>query len=253
MCILLLSAQVFEWGRYIGIDMCPHGEESGCWKLLRSQFKSEVWAVPRHRDKFWCKVTKAVLEGDAWLQTLERQRHALPARCSHRARWSSHILLPCCTCQGWSWLASHCHLAGTASWLYCQRVWKGGVEPTSGEHVQEVTYDYCFSSVQSFSCVRLFATPWIAALQVSLSITNSRSLLRLMSIESVMPSSHLILCHPLLLLPTIPLRIRVFSNESTLCMSWPKYWSSSFSISSSNDYCLEAIIVLLRGLTCDNH
>ena len=92
------------------------------------------------------------------------------------------------------------------------------------------------SSVQSLSCVRLFATPWIAARHTSLSITNSRSLLRLMSIESVMPSSHLILCHPLLLLPSIPPSIRVFSNESTLHMRWPKYWSFSFSISLSNEH-----------------
>ena len=93
-----------------------------------------------------------------------------------------------------------------------------------------------FSSVQSLSRVRLFVTPWIAACQASLSITNSCSSLRLMSIESVMPSSHLILCHPLLLLPPIPPSIRVFSNESTLCMRWPKYWSFSFSISPSNEY-----------------
>ena len=85
-------------------------------------------------------------------------------------------------------------------------------------------------SVQLLSSVQLFATPWIAACQASLSITNSRSSLRLMSIESVMPSSHLILCHPLLLLPQIPPSIRVFSNESTLRMRWPKYWSFSFSI-----------------------
>ena len=92
------------------------------------------------------------------------------------------------------------------------------------------------SSVQSLSRVRLFATPWIAPRQASLSITNSRSSLKLMSIESVMPSSHLILCLPLLLLPPIPPSIRVFSNESTLCMRWPKYWSFSFSISPSNEY-----------------
>ena len=88
-----------------------------------------------------------------------------------------------------------------------------------------------FSSVQSLSRVRLFVTPWIAALQASLSITNSRNSLKLTSIELVMPSSHLILCRPLLLLPPIPPSIRVFSNESTLCMRWPKYWSFSFSIS----------------------
>ena len=92
------------------------------------------------------------------------------------------------------------------------------------------------SSVQSLSRVRLFAIPRIAARQASLSITNSRSLLKLMSIESVMPSSHLILCHPLLLLPPIPPSIRVFSNESTLCMRWSKYWSFSFSISPSNEH-----------------
>ena len=93
-----------------------------------------------------------------------------------------------------------------------------------------------FSSVQSLSHVRLFATPWITAQQASLSITNSRSSLKLMSIESVMPSSHLILYHPLLLLPSIPPSIRVFSNESTLPMRWPKYWSFSFSISPSKEH-----------------
>ena len=92
-----------------------------------------------------------------------------------------------------------------------------------------------FSSVQSLSCVQLFATPWIAACQASLSITNSRSSLRLTSSESVMPSSHLTLCSPLLLLPPIPPSIRVFSNESTLYMRWPKYWSFSFSIISSKE------------------
>ena len=92
-----------------------------------------------------------------------------------------------------------------------------------------------FNSVQSLSGVRLFATPWIAARQDSLSITNSRSSLRLTSIESVMPSSHLILCRPRLLLPPIPPSIRVFSNESILCMRWPKYWSFSFSIIPSKE------------------
>ena len=91
-------------------------------------------------------------------------------------------------------------------------------------------------SDQSLSRVRLFATPWIAAHQASLSITNSRSSLRLTSIESMMPSSHLILCHPLLLLPPIPPSIRIFSNESTLLMRWPKYWSFSFSINPSKEH-----------------
>ena len=93
-----------------------------------------------------------------------------------------------------------------------------------------------FSSVQSLSHVWLFATPWIPARQASLSITNSRSSLKLTSIESVMPSSHLNLCCPLLLLPPIPPSIRVFSNESTLRMRWPKYWSFSFSISPFNEH-----------------
>ena len=87
------------------------------------------------------------------------------------------------------------------------------------------------SSVQSLSHVRIFASPWTAARQSSLSITNSRSLSILMSIESVMPSNHLIFCHPLLLPPSIFLYIRAFSNESALCIRWPKYWSFSFSIS----------------------
>jgi len=92
-----------------------------------------------------------------------------------------------------------------------------------------------FSSIQSFSHVRLFVTPWTAAHQGSLSITNSRSFLKLMSVESVMPSNHLILCCPLLL-PSIFPSIRVFSNESVLHIRWTKYWSFSFSISPSNEY-----------------
>ena len=97
------------------------------------------------------------------------------------------------------------------------------------------SYLMFFSSVQSFSPVQLFATPWIAAHQASLSITNSHSSLRLTSIESGMPFSYLILCCPLLLLPPIPRSIRVFSNESTLRMRWPKYWSFSFSIIPSKE------------------
>ena len=113
-------------------------------------------------------------------------------------------------------------------------------------YIKEVTLislplPFCFllslqiRSDQSLSRVWLFATPWIAARQASLSITNSRSSLRLMSIELVMPSSHLILCRPLLLLPPIPPSITVFSNESTLRMRWPKYWSFSFSITPSKE------------------
>ena len=93
-----------------------------------------------------------------------------------------------------------------------------------------------FGSVQSLSHVRLFVTPWTAAHQASLSITNSQSLLKFMSIESVMPSNHLILCRPLLYPPSIFLSIRVFSNKSVLQIRWPKYWSFSFSISPSSEY-----------------
>ena len=93
-----------------------------------------------------------------------------------------------------------------------------------------------FSTVQSLSGVRVFTTPWTTAHQASLSITNSWSLLKLVSMELVMPSKHLILCHPLLLLPSIFVSIRVFSNESALHIRWPKYWSFSFNISPSNEH-----------------
>ena len=102
--------------------------------------------------------------------------------------------------------------------------------------VRQLYFNFQFSSVQSLSRVRLFVTPWIAACQASLSITNSQSSLRLMSIESVMPSSHLILCRPLLLLPSVFPSIRVFSNESVLHIRWPKYWSFNLNISPSNEH-----------------
>ena len=113
---------------------------------------------------------------------------------------------------------------------------KATICPKSSQVWKEHLSSVHFGSVQSLSRVRLFATPWIAARQASLSITSSRSLLKLMPIKSVMPSSHLILCHPLLLLPPIPPSIRVFSNESALHMRWPKCWSFSFSISPSNEH-----------------
>ena len=97
-------------------------------------------------------------------------------------------------------------------------------------------YHTQFSSVQLLSRVRLFVTSWTAARQASLSIANSQSLLKLMSVESVMPSNHLILCRPLLLLPSIFPSIRVFSNESVLHIRWPKYWHFRFTISPSNEY-----------------
>ena len=99
-----------------------------------------------------------------------------------------------------------------------------------------LTFKLTLSSVQLFSHVWLFATPWTTALQSSLSITNSRSPPKPMSIESVIPSNHLILCHPLLLLPSIFPSIRAFSNESALCIRWPKYWSFSFNITPSNEH-----------------
>ena len=107
--------------------------------------------------------------------------------------------------------------------------WKVGAEAAA-------TPDSQLSSVQSLSRVRLFVTPWTAAHQASVSIINFRSLPKLMSIESVMPSSHLILCRPLLRLPSIFPSIRVFSNESVLFIRWPKYWSFSFNISASHEY-----------------
>ena len=108
----------------------------------------------------------------------------------------------------------------------------------TGLHPQFLAHEWrtSLSSVQSLSRVRLFVTPWTAACQASLSITNSWGLLRIMSIASVMPSNHLILCHPLLLLPSIFASIRVFSNESVLHIRWPNYWNFSFSISPSNGY-----------------
>ena len=115
-----------------------------------------------------------------------------------------------------------CSLPGSSVHGIFQAKYWSGVPSSSPKHY--------FSSLQWLSCVWFFATPWIAARQASLSITNSRSSLRLRSIEPVMPSSHLILCRPLLLLPPIPPSIRVFSNESTLRLRWPKYWSFSLSI-----------------------
>ena len=105
-----------------------------------------------------------------------------------------------------------------------------------GQKESDPTERLQFSSVQSLSCVRFFVTPGTTAHEASLSITNSKSLLKLMSVELVMPSNHLILCPPLLLLPSISPSIRVFSNESALCIRWPKYWSFSFSIIPSNEH-----------------
>ena len=113
-------------------------------------------------------------------------------------------------------------------WWKCQLL-----QPIQQRNIKNKTV---ISSIQLLSRVQLFVTPWITAHLTSLSISNSRSLPKFMSIKLVMPSSHLILCRPLLLLPPIPPTIRVFSNESTLRMRWPKYWSFSFSISPSNEH-----------------
>ena len=103
-------------------------------------------------------------------------------------------------------------------------------------HLRWLTISVQFSSIQSLSRVQLFETPWTAACQASLSITSSQSLHKLLSIESVMPSNHLVLCHPLPLLPSIFPSIKVFSNKSGLHIRWPTYWSFSFCISPSNEY-----------------
>ena len=125
----------------------------------------------------------------------------------------------------------------------CLLHWQADSLPLSHHGSPYVAFIFChhnsaprFSSVQLFNHVLLFVTPWTAARQASLSITTSQSLLKLMSVESVMPSNHLILCHSLLFLPSIFPSIRVFSNESDFRIRWPQYWSFSFSISPSNEY-----------------
>ena len=128
-------------------------------------------------------------------------------------------------------LSKSCKVTGLNGHRHCQWCWNEFTRP-----VMLTCLMITISSVQSLSRVRLFATPWIAACQAFLSITNSWSWLKLMSIESVMPSNHLILCHSLFLLPSIFPSIRVFSNESTLSMRWPKYWSFSFSIFPSKEH-----------------
>ena len=134
---------------------------------------------------------------------------------------------------GLVWILRSCLFPTYSRIVYVVCIFLFSLSPTC--RFASLNLEHQFSSVQSLSCVRLFVTPWIAPCQASLSITNSQSSLRLTSIESVMPSSHLILCRPLLLLPSIPPSIRVFSSESTLQMRWPKYWSFSFSIILSKE------------------
>ena len=121
-------------------------------------------------------------------------------------------------------------------WKSCPRQLAIAVPPPSGPLWCKTLLGWSIFSSVALSCVQLFVTPWTSAGQASLSITNSRSLLKLISIKSMMPSNHLILCHPLLLLPSIFPSIKVFSTESVLCLRWPKYWSFCFSISPSNEY-----------------
>ena len=146
--------------------------------------------------------------------------------------WDSWIIwwLCCCFLWGPSILFS---IVAAANYIPTNSV--GGSLFSTASPAFVICRLFQFSSVQ-FSRIQLFATPWIIARQASPSITNSRSSLKFMSIESVMPSSHLILCCPLFLLPSIPSSIRIFSNESTLHMRWPKYWSFSFSIIPSNEH-----------------
>ena len=146
------------------------------------------------------------------------------------------------TCLSGTWWFMYTSNICVSLWLVSSVMRKLCLHPDQDKKTlslkQALVYGYHyvpFSSVQSLSRVWLFVTPWIAARQVSPSITNSQRLLRLMFIKSVMPSSHLILCRPLLLLPPIPPSLRDFSNESTLRMRWPKYWSFSFSIIPSKE------------------
>ena len=135
------------------------------------------------------------------------------------------MLLKCCTqyaSKSGKLSSGHRTEKGQFSFQFQRKAMPKNVQTTAQLHSSQ------FSSVQSLSRVQLFATPWITARQASLSITNSQSSLRLTSIRSVMPTSHLILCRPLLLLPLIPPSIRVFYNESTLRMRWPKYWRSYY-------------------------
>ena len=174
-----------------------------------------------------------------------------PGRLQSMGLWESdtteqlhfHFLLSCtgegngnplqCSClenprDGGAWWAAFCGVAQSRTKLK----WLSSSSSSSSHS----TVEQVVSSVQSLSLVQLFVTPWTAAHQVSLSITNSQNLLKLMSIELVMPSNHLILCRPLLLQPSVFPRIRVFSNESVLCIRWSKYWSLSFSSSPSNEH-----------------
>ena len=140
------------------------------------------------------------------------------------------------------WVACPLSRGSSRSWNWtgvsyiAGRFWATREATSIGKRCELGLFWYIFVVVQSLSRVQLFETPWIAACQASLSFTNSWIFLKLMSIELVMPSNHLILCHPLLFLPSVFPSIRVFSNESALCIRWPKYWTFGFSISLSSEY-----------------
>ena len=146
-------------------------------------------------------------------------------------QFSSVQSLSCVQLFATQWIVAH--QAPLSMGFPRQKSWSG--LPFSSPTPSPVQYVFQLTSVQSLSHVWLLVTPWTRARQASLSITNSQSLLKFMSIELMMPSNHLTLCHPLLLPPSIFSSIRVFSNESTLCIRWPKYWSFSFNISPSNE------------------
>ena len=187
--------------------------------------KEAIYQRRRHkRHKFDPWVARCPGEGHGnplWYSSLENPMD--------RGTWWTTVHA---VTKSWTWLKQLSTLTRRLLWVIL-----GFVSTT---YMLSIISDFAnetqFSTVQSLSHVRLFATPWIAARQASLSITNSRSSPKLMCIESVMPSSHLILCRPLLLLLPIPPSIRVFSNESALRKRWPKYWSFSFSISPANEH-----------------
>ena len=177
------------------------------WMWILLIWINRVWRALVIKGKPWCHLT-------------------------HLQIWTSKILALQCEAHQWAPSTQDAWEQFSDQFSLAE----GRQKPFSGSFLScEIFIPIQFSSVQSFSRVRLFVTPWIAAHQASLSITISRSSLRLTSIESVMSSSHLILSRPLLLLPPIPPSIRDFSNESTLHMRWPKYWSFSFNIIPSKE------------------
>ena len=178
-----------------------------------------------------CDFTNKCFYENPWQKTKTGSKAQTKQERKESEDFVPYFLLPCPSCDlpTWAFLSESCgQWAGFRVWFFCFQVTKKPLGLSQGQR---------FSSVQfSRSVLSDSVTPWIATRQASPSITNSWSLLRLMCIELLMPPSHFILWHPLLLLPPIPPSIRVFSNESALCMRWPKYWSFSFSINPSNEH-----------------